>query len=76
MQISSKWCNWELGHGEAEKYINYIAVLPIKNNYNDYTGAEYLQIYPYIYESDSTPGAYFVKFPKVDLKIISEWLKF
>lgn len=74
--ISSKWCNWELGHGDAEKYVNHILVLPIKNNYSDYSGAEYLQIYPYIYESDSSPNTYFVKFPNGDLKALSNWLNF
>lgn len=74
--ISSKWCNWELGHGDAEKYINHIAVLPIKNNYSDFSGSEYLQIYPYIYESDSTPNSYYVKFPNGDLKGLVNWLKF
>jgi hypothetical protein len=73
--VSSKWCNWELGHGDAEKYINHIAILPIKNTYSDYNGAEYLQIYPYIYESDSTPDAFFIKYPNGDLKNLPEWLK-
>ena len=73
--ISSKWCNWELGHGDAQKYVDHIAVLPVKNNYTDYSGAEYLQIYPYIYESDSTPNSFFVKFPNGDLKGLGEWLK-
>ena len=73
--ISSKWCNWELGHGDAQKYMEHIAVLPIKNNYSDYSGAEYLQIYPYVYESDSTPNAYFLKYPNGDLKNLASWLK-
>ena len=73
--ITSKWCNWELGHGDAEKYINHIAILPIKNTYSDYNGAEYLQIYPYIYESDLTPNTYYIKYPNGDLKNLSEWLK-
>ncbi len=73
--ISSKWCNWELGHGDAEKYINHIAVLPIKNNFSDYSGFEYLQIYPYIYESDSTPNSYYLKFPNGDVKDLENWLK-
>lgn len=73
--ISSKWCNWELGHGDAEKYMNHIAVLPIKNNYSDYSGAEYLQIYPYIYESDSTDNSFYVKFPNGDLINLGSWLK-
>lgn len=74
--INSKWCNWELGHGDAEKYINHIAVFPIKNNYSDFSGSEYLQIYPYIYESDSTPNSYYVKFPNGDIKGLVNWLRF
>ncbi len=73
--ISSKWCNWELGFGDAQKYINHIAILPVKENYQDFTGSEYLQIYPYIYESDSTKGTYFVKYPNGDLKNLIDWLK-
>ncbi|MDD4730213.1 MAG: toll/interleukin-1 receptor domain-containing protein [Dysgonamonadaceae bacterium] len=46
--INSKWCNWELGLGDAEKYIDNIALLPIKRDYYDFSGSEYLHIYPYI----------------------------
>ena len=46
--INSKWCNWELGHGDAEKYLDNIAIFPIRDNYRDYSGSEYLQIYPRI----------------------------
>jgi len=50
--IESKWCNWELGFGDANKYINnHIAILPIKKKgINDlyYKGKEYLYIYPCI----------------------------
>lgn len=46
--IKSKWCNWELGLGDAAKYIDHIAVLPVRGNYSEFTGSEYLQIYPYI----------------------------
>lgn len=73
--ISSKWCNWELGHGDAQKYIKHIAVLPIKNNYSDFSGAEYLQIYPYIYKSDTLLSSYFVKFPNGEIKGLGSWLK-
>jgi hypothetical protein len=66
--IASKWCNWELGHGDAAKYIKHIAVLPVKSNYSDYTGSEYLQIYPYIYESESTPNTFYVHYPDGTVK--------
>lgn len=73
--IKSKWCNWELGLGDAAKYIDHIAILPIKKEYSDFTGSEYLQIYPYIELLDSTtylkgsyrnPGAYVV-FPSINV---------
>lgn len=50
--INSKWCNWELGLGDAAKYIENIALLPIKKDYNDFSGSEYLEIYPYIFNVD------------------------
>jgi hypothetical protein len=50
--INSKWCNWELGLGDADKYRNHIALLPMQKDGVVYSGAEYLQIYPFIeYES-------------------------
>ncbi len=51
--INSKWCNWELGIGDAAKYIDHIALLPIKKDYADFSGTEYLEIYPYIFIIDS-----------------------
>lgn len=54
--ISSKWCNWELGYGDACKYRDKIAILPMKNyDRTFYTGSEYMQIYPrivYLYSND------------------------
>jgi hypothetical protein len=49
--IESKWCNWELGYGDAQKYKDEIAILPMKKQENSdfqYKGNEYLYIYPYI----------------------------
>ena len=74
--ITSKWCNWELGHGDAEKYVEHIAVLPVKNSHSNFSGSEYLQIYPYIYQSDATADSYFVRFPDGSLKTLNAWLKF
>ena len=47
--INSKWCNWELGLGDAAKYIEDIAILPVSESNQNFNGAEYLRIYPYIY---------------------------
>lgn len=56
--IASKWCNWELGFGDAEKTQNQnIAIFPLKpkGSYDsNYKGNEYLGIYPYIVRSDGT----------------------
>lgn len=49
--IESKWCNWELGFGDANKFKDHIALFPIKKadtSENVYVGNEYMQIYPYI----------------------------
>ena len=55
--IESKWCNWELGFGDAQKFKQNIAILPIKKKgtYDfQYKGNEYLYIYPYIAYYDGT----------------------
>jgi hypothetical protein len=46
--IASKWCNWELGYGDAHKYINNIALLVVKDDNTNWSGSEYLEIYPVI----------------------------
>lgn len=55
--INSKWCNWELGYGDAHKFHANIALFPIKpkGKYDyEYSGNEYLSIYPYIAYYDGT----------------------
>ena len=53
--VESKWCNWELGFGDACKYKQHIAVFPIKppGSFDYfYKGIEYISIYPHIVFSD------------------------
>jgi len=55
--VESKWCNWELGFGDAMKYKDYIALFPMKpeGTYDSqYKGHEYMGIYPYIAFFDGT----------------------
>lgn len=66
--IDSKWCNWELGYGDAQKFKAHIALFPLKpkGSYDYlYKGAEYLSLYPYICYEDGTDkydnGAYIQK---------------
>ena len=72
--ISSKWCNWEIGFGDAHKYIDKIALLPLADNYTEWKGNEYLQIYPHIVESDYTNDYYKVIFPNGKEMSLYEWL--
>lgn len=89
--IASKWCNWELGIGDTHKYIKHIALLPVKENYGNYSGNEYLQIYPTIefvkaFTVQRKIGGYFdegyyVVSPKVPGKLrsynkIGDWLSY
>ena len=43
--IDSKWCNWELGFGDAHKYLENIALIPLADNASTWNGTEYLKIY-------------------------------
>lgn len=55
--LESFWCNWELGIGDIHRYIDHIAILPIKEKgetNSQYKGNEYLQIYPSIDYYDGT----------------------
>lgn len=86
--INSKWCNWELGLGDAAKYKEHIALLPINRTYENFRGAEYLKIYPYIEYEDGTNKdrngyyiikGYYVKYRlnngDIRLKPLKDWLK-
>ena len=72
--ILSRWCNWELGFGDAQKYLNNIALFPIAENYGSWNGSEYLNIYPRIEESNYTSEYYKVIFPSSQEMSIQEWL--
>lgn len=73
--IASKWCNWELGLGDAEKYDDdKIALFPIRQENRHWSGAEYLQIYPTIEfltsremaDNQSLSAGYYVCYPEID----------
>ena len=74
--IQSKWCNWELGFGDANKFPENIAILPITDkNDNEWSGNEYLQIYPVITaEYQYIIGSYYVEYKGSKIKL-EEWLK-
>lgn len=48
--IDSKWCNWELGYGDSQKFQrDSLAIFPIKMKLEsnaDFKGNEYMDLYP------------------------------
>lgn len=88
--IESKWCNWELGYGDAQKFKKHIALFPMKpKGASDgaYKGSEYMDIYPYISYFDGTetytnkkpiPRGYYVRRHESDGNYITplgDWFK-
>ena len=74
--IASKWCNWELGYGDAIRYRDNIAIMPITEKRTSvFSGSEYLQIYPMITSEYSyVQGWYYVEFNGEKVKL-EDWLK-
>lgn len=77
--IESKWCNWELGYGDAQKYdTGKIALFPVCKVENQWKGKEYMSIYPTIqyydgssekYSDGSTiPEGYYFRYKATDNK--------
>lgn len=73
--IASKWCNWELGLGDANKYPEHIAIIPIADTAGQYSESEYLQIYPVIKTLyNSIKGDYVVEWGDKS-ESLENWLK-
>lgn len=73
--IGSRWCNWELGLGDAAKYLEHIALLPVKNDNREWTGSEYLQIYPAIGYKYSWSNKYVeIVYPNGNTIDLQKWL--
>lgn len=89
--IESKWCNWELGYGDAQKFKKHIALFQMKpkGTYDSaYKGSEYMEIYPYISYFDGTerytsgapiPPGYYVRTHENDgskyIVPLGDWFK-
>ena len=86
--INSKWCNWEIGYGDAQKYAaNKIALFPIKQDNGEWRGNEYLQLYPIVVYHDGTtryagsnriiPQGYYIRYTYNNNIIIPliQWLE-
>lgn len=89
LAIESKWCNWELGFGDAQKFSKHIALFPMKPKEDaTYKGSEYMSIYPHIVYRDGTTRfsdgdiierGYYVRTPNNqgggNLQSLENWLK-
>lgn len=72
--LISKWCNWEVGYGDAQKYIDKIAIFPLLESNGRWNGQEYLQIYPCVKKSDYWDDFYVV-YPDGKSISLVDWLK-
>ncbi len=76
--INSKWCNWEVGYADAFKYIDHIALLPLRNENDEFKGKEYLKIYPSIQIRNNLSyleSEYYINYPDGKEISFKNWLK-
>ena len=72
--LDSHWVPWELGYADSNKGLQNLAVLPIEKNHGDWTGNEYVGIYPYIMQVGE--NQYFVvEDDNNNSTPLSDWLK-
>ncbi len=72
--ITSKECKWAIRYAKTQKPIDNIAIFPIREDYTDYGGTEYLQKYPYIQKREAELDRYDVKFPDGSTIELDSWL--
>lgn len=82
--VSSKWCNWEIGYGDAYKFKeDKLVIFPVENQ-QGWNGSEYLSMYPRIQFISSNNnlhfgnpnyGNYWVVYPDGSKRLLSDWLK-
>ncbi|GAA4272775.1 hypothetical protein U6A24_08480 [Aquimarina gracilis] len=70
--LNSKMGKWVLGQLHGQKNLDHIAIFPIRGDYSDYSGEEYLGKYPYIHEIESE--VYGVEFPDQSTIELGTWL--
>jgi hypothetical protein len=50
---SSRWCPWEIGYADAVKHYEKILIIPTEDDYGNWYGNEYLQLYRKIDEGSN-----------------------
>jgi hypothetical protein len=54
--MTSRWCPWEIGFADGKKTLDRIAIVPTQDNYGQFYGNEYLNLYNKIDVSSGTSG--------------------
>lgn len=72
--LQSKKCKWELRYANAKKAVGDIVILPIREDYDDYSGIELLKKYPYIHKKSVDTNEYIVQYPDGSTEELSDWL--
>ena len=55
--IQSRWCPWEIGFADSVKSYEKILIIPTEDDYGNWYGNEYLQLYKKVDEgSNKTTG--------------------
>lgn len=74
--VASKWCNWEVGVGDAYKlHADKMCLLPLADNRGNWTGSEYLQIYPRIEPVQNHDTIFRLIYPDNKQVWFDDWLK-
>lgn len=74
--IASMWCNWELGIGDTFKLQkDKMVILPLADSRGNWTGNEYLQIYPRVEPVPGHDTIFKVVYPDGSTKWLDDWLK-
>jgi hypothetical protein len=77
--LRSKWCNWEIGIADILKSEDKLAILPVESKSGNWSGNEYLQLYPeMVIESENLDSLTLnnIRIKKTDGESISfeQWL--
>ncbi len=76
LSIESKWCNWEIGFGDAKKLpSNNIAIFPIAENTGTWNGNEYLQLYPCIRKGYANTNTLYIDYPDGRSELLTDWIR-
>src|SRR5258708_12314437 len=74
--IASKWCNWEIGLGDAYKLRDdKICLLPLADSSVRWQGNQYLQIYPFVDTSTPHNPTFRLTYPDRKQVWFDDWLK-